>query len=215
MLAGLMSPCTTPRLVAVVQRRQHLVHQPRHLAEREALAAVQQVFQVAALDQLHGDPGCLGVLAVIIDGDDVGVVEPAGRLRLALEAGHRLLALAVAGFGPADRLQRRAALDHRVERVMDSAHGAGAELAADHVLAEHLSGHGASLDHRDGPAFVARLIHRLWRTMRGRDSDIARASPPAALPRGRVDRGPHGQCEVARAARARRLRAENMRPTSC
>src|SRR6185369_17766888 len=77
-------------------------------------------------------------LAVLVDGDDAGVGEPTGGLRLASQARAQLVDLAGAEVVLADHLERHAALDQRVEPLVDDAHRAGAELAPDFVLAQAL-----------------------------------------------------------------------------
>ena len=74
-------------------------------------------------------------LADVVDRDDVGVVQAAGGARLLVEA---LLVLvgAVALERHVDGLHRHRALEHRVGRLVDDAHGAAAELGLDDVAAE-------------------------------------------------------------------------------
>ena len=55
-------------------------------AVAEALVGLEVVLELAALDELHRDVPDAGVLAEVVDRDDVGMVEAPGGLRLAAEA---------------------------------------------------------------------------------------------------------------------------------
>src|SRR5207249_4903985 len=70
------------------------------------------------LDVLHGDERLAHVLAELEDGDDVGVLQPAGRSRLAQEPFAHLLA--VAAF--ANQLDGDMPADLGVERAIQRAH---------------------------------------------------------------------------------------------
>ncbi len=103
-----------------------------HLADRadRPLRAVRpgvdQLLQGAALEYLHRDVvGALDVAAVE-DGDDVGVLEAGGGLRLAAEP---LDELAVLGEAAVEDLQRDEALQMRVFGQPDVGHPAGADPA--------------------------------------------------------------------------------------
>ena len=65
------------------------------VGQREALLLVEQCFQRRAVDKLHHDVGEVAGLAVVEDADDVGMGQPTGGLRLAAEAGQRLLGFRV------------------------------------------------------------------------------------------------------------------------
>ena len=91
------------------------------------------LLEVLALEVLHGDVRQALVLAELVDGDDVAVVEPAGGLGLALEAGDQL---GVADRGLAHHLDRGQAVDRRVPALVDHAEGAAADLLEDLELAD-------------------------------------------------------------------------------
>jgi hypothetical protein len=103
---------------------------------------VEQGGESAPGDVLHGDEGDgfagahFGV-ADLVDGDDVGMGEPAGGLGFALEA---LLHVAALGFvGDVvefDGLEGDVAADDGVEAAVDDAHAAAAELLTHFVGAE-------------------------------------------------------------------------------
>ena len=125
-------------LVAELQPGEQVLHDPHRVGEREALLLVEQRLQRRAVDELHDDVGEVVGLAVVEHADDVGVGQPAGRLRLAAEAGQRLLGLRIGIIGQLDGLDRDAAGDDRVPALIDGAHGTAAERPLDLVLAESL-----------------------------------------------------------------------------
>ena len=64
-----------------------LLHERELVVERlDAAAAADQLLEVAALEQLHRHVDLALLLAEVVDGDDVRVVEAGRRLGLALEA---------------------------------------------------------------------------------------------------------------------------------
>ena len=140
-------------LVRVLERVEDLHHDALDRRQREALVRLEVVAQLAPADVFHRDVGdrrpAFGdrILAVLVDGDDVRVVEPPRRLRLALEAREDLRRLVAVQALGADGLDRDAALDEGIEPLVHDAHRALAELAPDDVLAE--------------------LFHRLLRKRRG------------------------------------------------
>ena len=145
-------------LVAELQPGQQVLHDPQRVGEREPLLLVQQRLQRRPVDELHDDVGEVIGLAVVEHADDVGMGQPAGRLRLAAEAGQRFLRLRIVrAIRQPDRLDRHAAGDDRVPALVDGAHGAAAERALDLVLAEQLDGlvcHGLAGGYR--PASLLR-----------------------------------------------------------
>jgi len=121
----------------VVERVGHLRHQLRGRRVRQALAFLEDLLQRAALEQLHRDVGDALVHADVVDGDDVGVVEAAGRARLAQEALAHLVHDVGRQVGQ-QRLDGHLALDERVDRPVHGAHRAAPELTEDPVTAEGL-----------------------------------------------------------------------------
>ena len=98
MLAGLTSRWMTPVGVGVVERIGDLRDDIDDERQRQRLVALEERLEVGPADVLHGDEGdaVLALLHHVVDGDDVGVGEDAGALRLADEAGPELLQLRVA-----------------------------------------------------------------------------------------------------------------------
>ena len=74
------------RGVGVGDPVQDLLHHRQLVFEGREPAALEQVLQVLALEQLHGHEEPPGVFAELVEGDDVRVVEPGGGLSLPQEA---------------------------------------------------------------------------------------------------------------------------------
>ena len=105
--------------------------------DRQRLARGQDRAQLLAFQELHGHVGHALGLADVVDGDDVRMVQPPGRARLLVEA-RFVLGHLVLGQGEVDGLDRHDAVEHRVARLVDDAHGALPELRQKLVAAELL-----------------------------------------------------------------------------
>jgi hypothetical protein len=118
------------------------------LARREPTAQVEHAAQAAAGEVLGDEVGGAVVLAPVVDGEDVGVVQGGGSLGLGAEPADEALVVGEGGVEELDRdpspqagvvgeqhLGRRARPDGRHEAI------AAAEDAADE-LAEPGDGHG-------------------------------------------------------------------------
>src|SRR5262249_19779984 len=100
--------------------------------------------QLAALEKLHGHEHDVAALADVVDGDDVGMVEPARRLGFLVEA--RLVFRHLARVERhVDGLDRDRAVEQWIARAVDDAHGALAELGDDLVAAEGADFHAYRL----------------------------------------------------------------------
>ena len=86
MFSGLMSRCTTPVPVRVVQRLGHLAGEPDRVLDRQLDLALQPVAQALALDVRHRVPEPPCRLARVEHGQDVRVLQPGGGLDLAQES---------------------------------------------------------------------------------------------------------------------------------
>ncbi len=131
--------------VGVVERGQDAVHDVELLVERLQQVAVDRVAEVRALEELHRhveEPVLL--LAEVVHGDDVRVVEEGGRLGLALEA---LEGLVAGRRAHGERLQGDEAVEDGVLGLVDLAHRAVAELTDDPVLADALAVHSVTAGH--------------------------------------------------------------------
>ena len=85
MLAGLTSRWTKPAPVGLVERARHGRTDVDRELGAEALLAVEQLAQALAVDELHHDGLAAVVLEHVVDGDDVGMVQPGDGDRLAPE----------------------------------------------------------------------------------------------------------------------------------
>ena len=92
-----------------------------------------QLVQRLALDALHHNIRRAVVVAQIVDGNDIGVVEAAGPAALLVEAGQHIV---VAGEALGEGLDGHLAADLLVDAAIDDAHAAAAEHVDDLVLAD-------------------------------------------------------------------------------
>ena len=97
------------------------------------LAAGEDGAQGLAFEELLDDVGRAVVLADVVDGGDVGVVQDAGGLGLLLEAAQ---AIGVGGEGGGEDLDGDVAAEARVLGAVDLPHAAGADGGEDLVGAE-------------------------------------------------------------------------------
>jgi hypothetical protein len=114
--------------------------------------------KVVPVDEAHGDEERAVLLAGLVDGDDVRMLERGRHARLALEAPAELRVGRELGH---DDLERHAAVEAAVDREVDHAHAAAPDLALDVVGAEGpvlVAGHGC--EHRTGGARCARRRRR-------------------------------------------------------
>ena len=98
-----------------------------------SLRRLQQLPQAHPIHKLHQQVIKAVGLAEVIDGDDVGMVEPRQRLRLARETlGKARVFLLLAG----QDFQRHEAVEPRLARLIDHAHAAAAQAFKDFQLRE-------------------------------------------------------------------------------
>ncbi len=106
---------------------------------------VEQVLEFLAPDELHGNVGGAVFLAVVVDGDDAGMGDPARRLGLALEArqdAFHLLGVEQRGL---DGLDRDRAFDLRIESLEYDTHGALTKYRLDLIFPQFF---GWTIGHR-------------------------------------------------------------------
>ncbi len=127
------------RLVRELQRVEQLAHDAHRLLKLEALVGVEEVLELLALDELHDDVGDVALLAEVVHLDDVRMVQPRDRLRLAHEP-HRILfgRRLVVEVALEDGLDRDFAIEPRVQALVDDAHRTLAEHAGEVVPAQLL-----------------------------------------------------------------------------
>ena len=109
-----------------------LLHDAQDLIDRQGLAALDELFQVLPLEELHHHVEVALVFDEVEDGDDVRMVELRGVASLALEAFDEIR-IGVEGIG--DDFDGDVALQDRIVTPIDLAHGALTDLADDVVLA--------------------------------------------------------------------------------
>ena len=153
------------RAMGGVERAGHLRDDAAEAVGRDAPVVAHLGGEVAAVDEAHGDEQRAVLLAGLVDGHDVRMLERRRHARLALEA---LAELRVGGELGDDDLQRDAPTEPPIGGEVDDAHAAAPDLALDVVGAEgavlvagsrwrHRTGGGRTgLGSRAGPAPAAR-----------------------------------------------------------
>jgi hypothetical protein len=120
-VGGLDVAVEEPARVGEVERRADLRDDARGARGLEPPVARDQRLQVGALDPAHGDVELAVLLARVVDGDDVGVVERGDRAQLALEA---LAVVGLEGVVGRDQLERDGAPERELGGAVDDAHAA-------------------------------------------------------------------------------------------
>ena len=133
-VGGLDVAVDDPVAVAVVERGQNSARDLQGPLRQEPSTAGQELTQRHAVDELHDDVGhdragaTIGltehVLTGVVHGDDVGVVERGGALRLAAEA---RLEAGIAGEVGAQDLHSDASLQPQVATLEDLGHPTSAD----------------------------------------------------------------------------------------
>jgi hypothetical protein len=122
-------------------------------AERQQLFHFQTGMPGEALPQrgslqiLHGDEGAAILLADVVNGADVWMIQRGRGASLALEPAQRL---AVVGQVVCQELENYGATEPRVLRSVDHTHSASAKLLDDAVVGERLADQGISALRHDG-----------------------------------------------------------------
>ena len=128
--SGLMSRCTSPARCATASPLEHRAQHRGDGVRRHRAALAQQFAQRAALDEFHHQKRVLAVDALVVDGDQAGILEPGDRARLALEPGEELLVARVARIHD---LQRHGSVQPKVEPAVHRRHAAGGDHGVDAV----------------------------------------------------------------------------------
>ena len=100
--------------------------------------ALDLVLESRAVQQFHGDEGLALLLADVVDGADIGMVQSGGRPGLALEA---VQGLRVLGNIFRQELQSDKAVQPGVFGLVNHAHAAATELLDDAVMRDGLADH--------------------------------------------------------------------------
>ncbi len=138
--------------------------------------SAQDVAHGAAGDVLHDEVDDVAVLALVVDGDDVRVGQPRGRLRLAHEAGHER---GVLGEARVHDLERDRAVEAEVRGLVHGGHAAAREPGLDAVARV------------DDPAHEGVGHSRSGRGLHGQGVYVRHAGAPG-LPRRYRTRAPGG-----------------------
>ena len=115
-----------------IERRGDLAEQGDRRRRLER-ALAQPALEVGAIDEAHGQEVAAVPLAGLVDGDDVGMVDGGGHLRLAQEARPEGL---VIGRQRGDELDGHRPIEGRVRGPVDDAHAAAADDRLEVVAAE-------------------------------------------------------------------------------
>ena len=129
--------------VGEVERLRDLRSQGGRAVHRQSPRRVQLAVQAHAVDELHGQVAHPIELADVVDGHDVGVLEPGGDHGFALEAVHEI-GLAEPGRGQAlqaDGLDRDHAVQRAVPGLVDRAERPGTQRLHDLVTPGDLVRH--------------------------------------------------------------------------
>ena len=132
-VAGLQVPVHHSLRVGEGEPVADLLHDAELLRDLREGPLLDELPEVGSLEQLHRHVDRSLLLAEVIDGDDVRVIEVGGGLGLLLEA---LTGFVVAADAFRDGLDGDEAPEHRVVGLVDLAHGPLADLAQDFVLAD-------------------------------------------------------------------------------
>ena len=100
---------------------------------RRQPAVGQQLAQGPALHQFHDDEGHAGLVADVMDGQDVGMVQGGSGLGFLLETTQTIAIVAEIGW---EDLDRDRAIEASVARAVDLAHSACRERAEDLIRTE-------------------------------------------------------------------------------
>ncbi len=127
--------------VGGVERFGDLGQQVHRALGLERALAVDQLAQVAALDQAHRHDQLAVVLAGVVDRHHGGVLESRGETRLAEEAAAELL---VVGELAGDHLERHRPLQGQLGRPVDDPHAAAGDQRVEPVAAKRRADRGFS-----------------------------------------------------------------------
>ena len=146
-------------LMGVVQAPAHLEHHGQLFLEGQGRTLRDESPQLFALQQLHDDEEAAIVLAHVVDGDDVGMVQLRARLGLAEEAGAQLVGDLDLGR---DDLEGDLTIEDGVVGLEDHAHAPAADPVDDPILPDLLGQPGRPAD-AHGSHRLTRCSERGWR----------------------------------------------------
>ena len=131
--------------VGVIQRRQHVVRHTQRLRQRIPFTTVQVLLEVFPLYELHDQVGHVAMPVRVIDADNIRVLQPGRgsgfgtKTRLVFGRSFRREVFHL------DGLDRHAAVEVRIARLIHQPHGALAEHTDDVVTTKLVQTHGRRL----------------------------------------------------------------------
>jgi len=123
-------------LVGVIERSRNLADDVSRHVEGQRLV-VHDVLERARLDELHGDIAQVAFLAKVVDGQDVGVIEPSDGLGLTGEAHSKARLVGKVGW---QHLEGHVAIQRRLVGFVHRGHAPLANLLDDAILSHSLPG---------------------------------------------------------------------------
>ena len=191
--AGLMSRWTMPAACAASSASAISIAERQQQIDLER-APGDAMLQRRPVEELHDEERAAVLLADVVDGADVGVVQRRRGPRLAAESGQ---GLGIVGEVWRQELQRDEALQPRILGFVDHAHPAAAQLLDDAVVRERLTDQRIAA----GLAAVVAALVRRARVRRDRSPERR-----GSCRRGRVRRAASGLRAPAVRRRRRRCR---------
>ncbi len=134
-IAGLDIAMNDSTLVGVVKGSARLHSVCELERNRQRHAARDQLLKIFAFHQFHCDVGKVCRFTHVVDGDDIGMLESAGRLSLAVEA---LKQRRIGSQARRNRLKGNEAVDDGIACSVHDAHGAVAQLSKNLVFSDLL-----------------------------------------------------------------------------
>src|SRR4029077_15882414 len=136
-IGGLYVAMDDPAAVRVFESAASLSHIPDLRGEGQGRLASDYLLQAFAFEILHGDEGSATGFSHFVNGDDIGVLQPAGSPGLAVKPFKQIGAL---GYPGGDGLYSDGSANEWVAALENHTHGPPANLFEDFVSAD-LLGH--------------------------------------------------------------------------
>ena len=129
--------------VRVIQRCQQVGHDGQRLFQRVALALIQVMLEVVALDELHHQKGDIAVAVGVVHADDVRMLQARSGTRLGTKTHFVFSRSLFRQVLHLDGLDRHPALQIGIASFVDQAHRAFAQHAQQIVSTQFLERHSA------------------------------------------------------------------------
>jgi len=125
--------------VCVIESSDDLVEQAERHINREGRLLLDDRVERPPFDELHRNGRHPGFLDDVVDGDDVGMGERAGRAGVAIQGRPKVTHLLVV-VAEQQGLEGDRATDDRIFALVDDGHGAAPQLFDDLIAADRLYG---------------------------------------------------------------------------